>query len=162
MVQGLAPVQCGERVQRRESVIRSTNEGKAKNKMDTLNGSMVQPISKELPTANEASTIGLLETSNTSYDVTLEQRQPTLGSTFEKTSKRKTTRVWWPAPRCTTWWSGCNEGRANFDFIEERSFINSTQVLNGMNRNMKLQYSKPTDIPTSDKRPYENNDWVGG
>ena len=46
MVQGLAPVQYGERLLRWESVICSTNEEKAKSKINTAEGGTVHPIPK--------------------------------------------------------------------------------------------------------------------
>ena len=52
---------------------------------------------------------------------------------WEKASRIKTARVWWPAPRCTTWWSNQNEEQVNLNVVEECRIINDEHYLDGRN-----------------------------
>ena len=84
MVQGLAPVQHVGMVQEIRSVIHFTQKAKARNNTDTAMESMMHSIPKEMPPVNEVSIIGMQGGNLGMNDITLEQRQSTHGSVFEK------------------------------------------------------------------------------
>ena len=126
VVQGLAPVQHVEKLQRHESVIRPTCELKVKGKVNIIKGKVLEPVPEEWSVANDEDSMGMTKVKSTSYEVTLTQRQHT-DNTIEKASKVKTT-TWWTGPRCTTWWSSCPQMKEKGDFTKEHSFTNNTEI----------------------------------
>ena len=148
VVQGLAPVQLEEKLQRRESVIRPTCGVKVKGKIKVVKRNILEPVPEELPAANDAGTIIMTEAKSTLYGVTLTQRQPTTDNTPEKASKVKTT-TWWLGPRCTTWWSNCPQMKGTGDLTNEHNSTSNAEIVSGASKDMVVQYSQLTDTPTN-------------
>ena len=116
--QGLAQIQCMGKFQRRESVIHPTcSIGPADNK------NVVHPIPKKSQAENEIDireTMNVTGTKDSSYGVTL---TPRTDNSPKKTNRYRSSSVWWPGPRCTTWWNGCSkEKNKNFTALLTDTF----------------------------------------
>ena len=147
------------------------------NNRATAMDSMEHVIHKEVPSMNEVSIEETPRANPDNGDSTSESRQSIHKNVFKKPNRVwapvikiwtpagmasmphwgkairiKTARTWWPAVRCTTWWSSCSQKRNKDDLEKECSSIRNTEVAY---KDMVVQHNQPTDASTNEKRPGE-------
>ena len=136
-----------EKLRRHKLVIRPTCELKVKGKVNIIKGKILEPVPEEWSMANDEVSASTTKAKNTSYEVTLTQRQ-NADSTTEDASKVKTT-TWWPGPQCTTWWSNRPQMKGTGGLTNEHNSTSDADIVSGSSKDMVVQHSQLTDTPTN-------------